>query len=33
MTKKVLVGVVITAIPLVILWGALWLTERVLKAH
>jgi hypothetical protein len=31
--KKILVGVVITVVPLAIFAGGLWLTERVTGSH
>jgi hypothetical protein len=33
LTKKIVVGVVITLVPLAILTGGLWLTQRFAGAH
>jgi hypothetical protein len=31
--KKVLVGIVVTIIPFVIIFGGLWLTQKILTNH
>ena len=31
--KKVLVGVIITIIPFIIIFGGLWLTQKLLSEH
>lgn len=33
LTKKILVGIVITLVPLAILAGGLWLTQRLARSH
>jgi hypothetical protein len=33
LTKKILVGIVITLVPLAILTGGLWLTQRLVGNH
>jgi len=33
LTKKIVVGIVITLVPLAILTGGLWLTQRFAGAH
>jgi hypothetical protein len=33
LTKKILVGIVITLVPLAILTGGLWLTHRLVGNH
>jgi len=31
--KKVLVGIIITIIPFIIIFGGLWLTQKLLSEH
>jgi hypothetical protein len=31
--KKVLVGIVVTIVPFVIIFGGLWLTQKILTNH
>jgi len=33
LTKKILIGIVITLVPLAILAGGLWLTQRLARNH
>jgi hypothetical protein len=33
LTKKIIVGIVVTLVPLAILAGGLWLTERLVSDH
>jgi flagellar basal body-associated protein FliL len=33
LTKKILIGIVITLVPLAILAGGLWLTQWLVKSH
>jgi hypothetical protein len=33
LTKKILVGIVITVVPLAVIAGALWMTQRLVGNH